>query len=210
MSVKKIENIEEFILDDNLEKYTRKEREIIINELFKDEYQGKEISCILNGEEVLAVVNAYTRKNYIARGHSGYYESNKEYRTRQDIAYSGDYLNLLNSTEYQYSTQEHKPDQTGVHEIGNLWHYFKKCIKCNDKYYSVNIDILEKNGRFTVYNTKLKEVDAQTLNPSIIPTSSKASITENGDKYQTINNDNRVYNINLNFDSLNDNKKKDR
>ena len=35
MSVKKIENIEEFILDDNLEKYTRKEREIIINELFK-------------------------------------------------------------------------------------------------------------------------------------------------------------------------------
>lgn len=59
-------------------------------------------------------------------------------------------------------------------------------------------------------NTKLKEVDAQTLNPSIIPTSSKASITENGDKYQTINNDNRVYNINLNFDSLNDNKKKDR
>lgn len=26
MSVKKIENIEEFILDDNLEKYTRKER----------------------------------------------------------------------------------------------------------------------------------------------------------------------------------------
>lgn len=79
-----------------------------------------------------------------------------------------------------------------------------------DKYYSVNIDILEKNGRITVYNTKLKEVDAQTLNPSIIPTSSKASITENGDKYQTINNDNRVYNINLNFDSLNDNKKKDR
>lgn len=62
MSVKKIENIEEFILDDNLEKYTRKEREIIINELFKNEYQGKEISCILNGEEVLAVVNAYTRK----------------------------------------------------------------------------------------------------------------------------------------------------
>ena len=67
-----------------------------------------------------------------------------------------------------------------------------------DKYYSVNIDILEKNGRITVYNTKLKEVDAQTLNPSIIPTSSKASITENGDKYQTINNDNRVYNIRLN------------
>ena len=54
MSMKKVGSIEVYELDENLDKYTRKEREEYINELFKQEYQGKEISYLLNGEEIKA------------------------------------------------------------------------------------------------------------------------------------------------------------
>ena len=48
MSMKKVGSIEVYELDENLDKYTRKEREEYINELFKQEYQGKEISYLLS------------------------------------------------------------------------------------------------------------------------------------------------------------------
>ena len=57
MSIKKVGSIEVYELDENLDKYTRKEREEYINELFKQEYQGKEISYLLNGEEIKALIN---------------------------------------------------------------------------------------------------------------------------------------------------------
>ncbi len=57
MSMKKVGSIEIYELDENLDKYTRKEREKYINELFKQEYQGKEISYLLNGEEIKALIN---------------------------------------------------------------------------------------------------------------------------------------------------------
>lgn len=54
MSVHKIANIEVFEINQNIDQYTRKEREEFINELFKQEYQGKEISYLLNGQEIKA------------------------------------------------------------------------------------------------------------------------------------------------------------
>ena len=74
MSMKKVGSIEVYELDENLDKYTRKEREEYINELFKQEYQGKEISYLLNGEEIKALINQKTRRNFRAYQHSGKYE----------------------------------------------------------------------------------------------------------------------------------------
>ena len=74
MSMKKVGSIEIYELDENLDKYTRKEREKYINELFKQEYQGKEISYLLNGEEIKALINSTTRKNFRAYQHSDKFE----------------------------------------------------------------------------------------------------------------------------------------
>ena len=108
MSMKKVGSIEIYELDENLDKYTRKEREEYINELFKQEYRGKEISYLLNGEEIKALY---------------------------------------------------------------------KIIKCNDCFFYVIIDILERNGNYYIYNTKLKEVDARALSPGMISTSSTTNIS---------------------------------
>ena len=53
MSMKKVGSIEVYELDENLDKYTRKEREEYINELFKQEYPG-----VLKSE-LDAMINAY-------------------------------------------------------------------------------------------------------------------------------------------------------
>ena len=176
MGIKKVGSIEIYELDENLDKYTRKEREEYINELFKQEYQGKEISYLLNGEERKALINQTTRKNFRAYQHSGKYETNKSYRTRQNIVFSGDYIDMVSNTLYDFSKDEHKKYQKG-HHYDNKWHYFYKIIKCNDCFFYVIIDILERNGNYYIYNTKLKEVDARALSPGMISTSSTTNIS---------------------------------
>ena len=83
MSMKKVGSIEVYELDENLDKYTRKEREEYINELFKQEYQGKEISYLLNGEEIKALINKTTRKNFTQLRHShGQLETFNEFKKK--------------------------------------------------------------------------------------------------------------------------------
>lgn len=176
MSMKKVGSIEVYELDENLDKYTRKEREEYINELFKQEYQGKEISYLLNGEEIKALINKTTKKNFFVKKHShGQKESTLEFNTRQDIVFSGDYIDMVSNTLYDFSKDEHKKYQKG-HHYDNKWHYFYKIIKCNDYFFYVIIDILERNGNYYIYNTKLKEVDARALIPGMISTSSTNNI----------------------------------
>lgn len=88
-----------------------------INELFKQEYQGKEISYLLNGEEIKALINSTTRINFRAYQHSGKFETNKSYRTRQNIAFSGDYIDMISNIPYNYSKDEHKEHQKRHHKI---------------------------------------------------------------------------------------------
>ena len=71
MSMKKVGSIEIYELDENLDKYTRKEREEYINELFKQEYQGKEISYLLNGEEIKALINKQREKFFVKKHSHG-------------------------------------------------------------------------------------------------------------------------------------------
>ena len=173
--MKKVGSIEVYELDENLDKYTRKEREEYINEFFKQEYQGKEISYLLNGEEIKALINQKTRRNFRAYQHSGKYETKKSYNARQNIAFSGNYIDMVSNTLYDFSEDEHKKYQKGHHYDSN-WHYFYKIIKCNDCFFYVIIDILERNGNYYIYNTKLKEVDAPALYRGVISTSSTNNI----------------------------------
>lgn len=122
------------------------------------------------------MINQTTKRNFRAYQHSEKYETNKAFRTRQNIAFSGDYIDMISNTSYNYSKDEQKEFQKR-HYRGSKWHYFKKNIKCNTSFFSVNIDILEKNSNYYIYNTKLKEVDAPALSRSMIPTSSVTNIS---------------------------------
>ena len=177
MSMKKVGSIEIYELDENLDKYTRKEREEYINELFKQEYQGKEISYLLNGEEIKALINKTTRKNFTQLRHShGQLETFNEFKKRQDIAFSNDFIPLISNANFKRQSLEHYAGQSDSHRQNNHWYYFNKIIFCNDNLYNVIIDILERNGNYYIYNTKLKEVDARALNPGMISTSSTNNI----------------------------------
>lgn len=178
MTVHRIGQIEVFEIDQNIDHYTRKEREKVINGHFKKEYQGKEVNYLLNGEEINAAINHITRNNFKARQHSNKYESNKAFKTRNDIVFSGDYMNLISNIPYIYSNDEKKANQNIHHKKDNKWHYFQKVILCNNILFSVNIDIIERKNRFYIYNVKLKEVDAPTIRRSKISTSYETSISK--------------------------------
>lgn len=177
MSMKKVGSIEVYELDENLDKYTRKEREKYINELFKQEYQGKKISYLLNGEEIKALINKTTRENYRAYQHSGKIEYRKAYNTRQNIAFSGDYMSLISNASHYETQDEKKVGQNRKHKSKNKWHYFIKYIVCNKYYFMVIIDILENNYKFIIYNTKLKEVDSSAIDRGYTPTSYATNIS---------------------------------
>ncbi len=178
MSMKKVGSIEVYELDENLDKYTRKEREEYINELFKQEYQGKEISYFLNGEEIKALINKTTKKNFFVKKHShGQKESSLEFNTRQDIVFSGDYENLIKNSQYDKSSKDNYIGFSKNHTDSNEWHYFKKSIVCNGIVFDVIIDVRERYGKYILYNIKLKEVDYPTINRGYTPTSSVSNIS---------------------------------
>ena len=52
MSIRKVGEIEIYETDKHINEYSRKEREKYVNELFKEEYIGKEISYLLNDKEI--------------------------------------------------------------------------------------------------------------------------------------------------------------
>ena len=171
MTVHKIGQIEVFEIDQNIDEYTRKEREQFINELFKQEYQGKEIKYLLNGDEINALINNTTKHNFRSYQHSGKYENKKGFKTRQDIAFSGDYLNLIEDMSYDNTKLELKIGQNKYHQKNNKWHYFTKTILCNQKIYTINLDILEKNKKYYIYSINAKEVESLAKCQRLVSTS---------------------------------------
>ena len=107
----------------------------------------------------------------------GQLETFNEFKKRQDIAFSNDFIPLISNTNFKIQSLEHYAGQSDSHRQNNHWYYFNKIIFCNDNLYNVIIDILERNGNYYIYNTKLKEVDARALNPGMISTSSTTNIS---------------------------------
>ncbi len=159
MMIKKIGEIEVYECDEDIKKYTRKEREKIVNEMFK-QYLGKKISYRLNEKEIRAVINEITRENFRARQHRRQAsEKKRERNTRFDITMSGDYLSLVKNASYFKSMSEMKAGQNKNHTSKQVWHTFQKYILFQESLYKVIIQVREKNGRYYIHNTKLKEVE---------------------------------------------------
>lgn len=159
MTVHKIGSIEVFEIDQNIDQYTRKQREKQIENMFRNQYQGKEITLIRCGNSISALINRITRNNHTVKRHShNQRESNLEYKKRQDLTFSGDYLELISDLTYVNSQRDNYPSQSRSHTTNTVWHYFKKEIICQNHKFKVILDVRENDGRYTIYNTKLKEV----------------------------------------------------
>lgn len=96
----------------------------------------------------------------------------KGFKTRQDIAFSGDYLNLIEDMSYDNTKLELKIGQNKYHQKNNKWHYFTKTILCNRKIYTINLDILEKNKKYYIYSINAKEVESLAKCQRLVSTSS--------------------------------------
>lgn len=159
MLIKRIGDVEIYEIDKNLKRCTRKEREIIINELFKNEYIGKEIHYLLNGKEINAIVNSITRRNFFAIRHGfNQKESYKEINIKHNIVFSGDFINLISNAKYNSSNKELKLGINKQHIKNNLWHTFIKDIVINYEEYRMYLNIRESENKYYIYNLRLKNI----------------------------------------------------
>lgn len=155
--IEKIGEIEVYQINENLNGLSLKEREKRINEIFKNRYLGKEVKYFLNNKEIHALINAMTRKNITSKKHGGVaIESKKGFKTKLNLIISNDFIKVLNNAKYFKSKEHSKSFENRNHKKENEWHYFKKKIIVNEILYEVVVDIKERNGRFIIYNMKLK------------------------------------------------------
>lgn len=156
--IERIGEIEVYEIDKDLSRYTRKEREEIINEMFKQEYQGKEIHYLLNEKEISAVINASTRKYFFAKQHSDISrEKESERNKRIDLVYSSGFINVISNAKYSSSKNEYKVGQNSKHKENTIWRYFKKKIIFNNESYLLIISVRESCNRFYIHNTRIKD-----------------------------------------------------
>lgn len=156
--IKKIGEIEVYETSEDLNKYTRKQREEFINELFMKQYQGKEIHYLLNDKEIKAIINATTRKYFFSKQHGGVIrEKDSERNIRINLVYENGFDNLIRNAVYSKTSKEYKPSQNSKHKIDNKWHYFIKKIIFNEKFYILIITLREYNSKFYIHNTRIKE-----------------------------------------------------
>lgn len=117
-----------------------------------------EIPILKKGKELKAIINKTTKNNYRAYIHKdGKRETNKEYLSKLDLAYSGYLINVISYSKYKRSKKERKANQNKNHIENSTWHYFSKLIIFNNEVYEVILDIIEKDNKLIIYNVKLKE-----------------------------------------------------
>lgn len=154
----KKELIEHYYLPKDLNKLTLKEKEIYVNELFKKEYVGKEITYFLNEKEIKALITTKTRNNFLIRKHRGKINENKkEYAIKINLAYKNKYLDLLKNSKFIFKGNDYKSYYNRNHNKQTFWLYFKKSIYINNDLFVAIIDIQNKNNKYIIYNLKIKE-----------------------------------------------------
>lgn len=155
--VEKIGEIEIYQINENLNGLSLKEREKRVNEIFKKVYQGKEVKYFLNDKEIYALINSLTKSNITSRKHGGSTEEGKRgFKAKLNLVISNQFISVLNNAKYFKSKDHSKTFENKNHKKDDIWHYYKKKIIVNDILYEVVIDIKERNGRFIIYNMKLK------------------------------------------------------
>lgn len=155
----KIGTIETYLIDENFDNLSRKEREIKVNKVFKDKYQGKEIKYLLNDVEINAMINSTTKNNFSSRLHRGRVsELKREIRIKQNLAVNNDLIKILSNSNYLNNKNDYKNYKNKMHNKSINWLYFSKNILVNNKVYKLIISIRENKSYYFIYDIKLKEL----------------------------------------------------
>ncbi len=145
--------IERFDIKPEVKKMSKKKLLQLLNNLFKEEYQGKTVTYAMLEKEYFVKITAKTRIHFGFKNKSASY---KGHQTKLHIGASGDYMALISNCEYTHSADEKKREQNVFHENTEKWHYFSKTILCEGTYYQVVVDVNEnKSNELMVYNVSL-------------------------------------------------------
>lgn len=148
--------IEEFTIKPEIKALSRSERLDLLNQLFKNEYQGKVVSFKMLEKELFVKTTAVTRSHFGIVPRNG---SFKGFMTKLNISAGGDYLPLISNSEYVRSADEKKSKQNSFHRNTRRWHYFEKEILCEGEKFKINIDVREsKKQEYIVYNVGMRPV----------------------------------------------------
>lgn len=157
MNLIKVGEIEVYSSNELSKNLTRKQKEELINKLFKEKYQGKEISYFLNKNEIKAVINKFTRKNFLISKHGGKEnETMSELKAKENIVISNGLDPLIYNFNFKARRKDNKTIKTEKHNENVNWLYFIKQIIFDNILYNVIIDIRENNGKYFIYHIKIK------------------------------------------------------
>lgn len=158
MKIKKVGEIEVYTSNELSKKLTRKEKEALIEKWFKEKYQGKEISYLLNEKEIKAVINATTRRNFLISRHSGSTnEKISELKAKEDFVISNELYSLIKNAKCIDIKKDSKENKNRHHKENTLRFYFVKFIIFDDILYKVVIDINKFNKKYFIYHIKINE-----------------------------------------------------
>lgn len=145
--------IEKFDIKPEVRRLSKKELLRLLDQMFREEYQGKTVSFAMLERELFVKTTAKTRMHF---GYKNKKTHPKGHRTKLFLGASGEYLSLISNCEYSHSEMDKKPDQNALHKNTKEWHYFTKTILCENTYYRVMVDVNEsKNNDLIVHNVWL-------------------------------------------------------
>lgn len=166
--------IEVFRIKPAIKELSKRDRILLLDQLFREEFQGKSVTYEMMEKDLFVKTNARTRRHFPEKQAHG---SIKGHSKKIQISAGGEYFDLITNVEYSHSEVELKENQNNFHKNTLNWHYFKKFIMCEDEYFQVMVDVQEnKSHEFMVYNVSLNEVPEEYVYEKLFPKKEKELI----------------------------------
>lgn len=147
--IKKIGEIEQYIISDETKKLTNKQKMELAEKMFKEKYQGKVLTYKKLEDEMFVIINRTTRKNFPSHMKR---EGHRIHNLKLSIACQGHYIELIKSPQYYKSLHEKKKNQSEIHSKTKMYHYFGKQVLIDRELYTVLINVAEKNnGKYYIH-----------------------------------------------------------
>lgn len=147
--------IEEIVVSKDILELPYKEKLKLINQFFKNEWQGKTVTYQFFEENKLVKINKNTRQHIT---HKDKFSKDKEHRAKINILAGGKGENLWNGAQYDSYKEEIKPNQNTIHSKTFQWHYFVKDILFNGCVYQVLVNVRESTiDEYYIHSISLKQ-----------------------------------------------------
>lgn len=141
--------------EDSTVRMSKKEKLELINNIFKDTYQGQEVN--IDYQIKNPVINRDTRIHFRWKAKQ---ETKKSYDQRLNLGVEKNLITFLENSVVIGTDQEKKPEQNQMHSNTGRWIYLSKDIIIDGELYRLKTDIREgQNNRTFIYSMKLQEYE---------------------------------------------------